>query len=105
MGLPCNVPAGVQGDSVARALPVLLLLQVQLWQHEARSNPRLRNANYLQLGRSWQQQPLQKPRKSSYHHLLLDREQGWENVHKDEEKNPAGTAGLPTLLVRKEYFI
>lgn len=79
-----------------------LLQQAELWQLEACSNPRLRNSNYLQLGRSWQQQPLLKPRKSSYRHLWSHGAGVGGSVW-DELTSQA--ARLPALLCGKYFHI
>lgn len=90
-GFLSNVPAGAQNERVESehqqgtgVAHSSLLLQPELWQQEACSNPGLRNSNCLQPGRSWQQQPLQKPRTSSCHQFCSQRwrqgkELGWNH--------------------------
>lgn len=55
MGFPSSVPAGAQGENVGSETQLgagtacsSLLLQAELGQLEACSNPTLRNSNYLQ---------------------------------------------------------
>lgn len=88
-GFASNVPAGAQNEKVEwehqQGIGIAcssVLLQPELWQQGACSNLGLRNYNCLQPGRSWQQQPLQKPRTSSCHQFCSQRwrwvkELGW----------------------------